>query len=116
MSYSSSEFARLIAVLIESEDAKRALIKFGKSLDEKYPQRRENMDAFWVGTIQPLFNDESVQFSLDVRGCVRSDEDMEAIDVNAAEKCLRNGVSFRETFVGVPTNFTRAYHNWGVFE
>lgn len=110
--WSVSEFARLMAILTDSEEAKHALIRSGTALNRNDLQRRANMDSFWVDIIEPLFNDPNKKFSLNIRGCVRGDTEMDLIDVNASPSCFRSGSALRAKFVSVRAHFTTAYSNW----
>lgn len=75
--WSLSEFARLVAILTESDEARNALIASGRPLDRTGLQRRDNLDESWVTTVEPLFNDTTAQFALNIQGCVIGDTEMD---------------------------------------
>lgn len=107
---STSEFARLMGVLIEDDDARAALIASGQDLTREQQQRREGRDTFWTTIVERVFNDTSFKIALDVRGCVNGDdENLSVADPNAKPISFRSGVWLKDKFFVVRGLFTRGY-------
>lgn len=108
------EFARLIAVLTESDKCRSALLQSGLNLNRDDLQRGDGRDAFWTTVVEPLFNDETAKFAMDLRGSVQPDDGIGIIDVNQSPQCHRNGVWLKDEFASIRSLFTKAYHNFSV--
>ncbi len=81
-----NEFARLIAVRIESGPEIRAeLLQTGKDLSHAEQDRRSNRDAIWDNEIATRFNDARVPGFLDLAGKVSD------VDATAAPLARRAG-------------------------
>lgn len=78
----TSEFKRLMPILVQREEASSALIRSGLDLTRHEKQRREGCDTFWDTIVEPVFNEIQVWVSLGPTGCVNNENGVGTIAFN----------------------------------
>ena len=108
----SHEFARMIGILFENEEARTSLLRSGLDLTRVEQQRRMDRDAFWEFVVARFHNDEDTVIGMSYVGLVDADEHHSCVNPNKIPQQKRSGVWLKEKFFSVRAAFTRAFYNW----
>lgn len=76
------EFARIVAILCEREEARSALISSGCDLMLQQQQKRKHRDEFWEIIVTSFLNDSDVMLGLSLLGLVDGDEGFNNLSLN----------------------------------
>jgi hypothetical protein len=101
-----NEYAGLVCILTQHEDAKRALLDSQLDLTRSQLDRSERRDDFWSLTIAPIFNspDTTVSFHPPI--------DLLGVFANESPLSFRSGSRLMQSWAGTRSLFTVAYENW----
>ena len=106
------EFARLVGILIDNEEARTGLLQSGIDLTRVEQQRRSDRDEFWETTVARLHNNPNIVVRANFTGLVDADEHQTLLNPNISVPQRRSGAWLKGRFFSVRTIFTRAFHNW----
>lgn len=108
--FSTNEFARLIAMLIDrSAEIRQKVFRTGQDLTRDELVRAVGRDAVWEEVIAPRFNDESVIVTLNL---ARKVDDV--VDASAACLAVRRREKLLNVFKKNKTLYTKMYRSWTV--
>jgi hypothetical protein len=105
------EFARLLSVLIDDDEARSALLLSGLNLSREQLDRREGRDEFWISVVEARFNDPEALFILP-----GGPPPTYLTDVNAAAPpaAHRSGDFLKSKFFEIRAAFTTWHQRWAV--
>lgn len=92
ISLSVSEFAHLMAILTEKEEACSAFIFSGLQVTRAQQQRCESQDEFWDSIVSTIFNDSWQKMGMIFRCLVENSTGLTKIYVNCSPPCVRSGM------------------------
>jgi hypothetical protein len=101
-----NDYTRLVCILAQDEDAKRALVDSQLDLARPQLDRSERRDNFLSLTIAPIFNipDTTVSFHPPIA--------LSGVCANDAPLSFRTGSRLMESWAGTRSLFNVAYANW----
>ena len=88
---SCHEFARLVGILIEKEEARSALLSSDINLTRIEQQRRMDRDEFWEAVLARLQNDQTVMVGMSFVELVDADDEHSLINPNKSLPKKRSG-------------------------
>jgi hypothetical protein len=101
-----NEYARLVCILTQHENAKRALLDSQLDLTRSQLDRSERRGDFWSLTVAPIFNSPDTVVSF------HSPTDLLGVCANEAPLSFRSGSRLMQSWAGTRSLFTVAYENW----
>ena len=106
------EFARLVGIMIEKEEARSALLSSGVNLTRIEQQLRMDREEFWESVVARLHNDQTVIVGMSFVGLVDTDDEHSVINPSKALPQKRSGAWLKDKLFAIRASFTRAFHNW----
>jgi hypothetical protein len=107
--FTVDEFSRLMALLVDDEDIKAALMQSGQDLTRKDLERRVGRDDFWVDLVEAKFNDPAVIAALP---CSELPPSLHGVNPNCVVPARRSGEALKKKLFDTRASFTTFYDNW----